>query len=177
MRAKIGGSNVHQAIMKLTDDGTNKKALFSKPCVHKQGTASMPDIKDYLIRYTRAGFVKAVGFYGQERRVIYCITDKWSITPSQINRAGKSVKQDKHQKIWVAVRKLKSFTRAELLASSDAKVTTVKAFLQNLKKAKIIELGANNRWILRDDIGPLAPQILKSKEIYNPNNDRILNNE
>ncbi len=176
IRAKVGGVNVHQAIMALTDNGTNKKALFSKACLRELGTTSADDVREYVGRYKRAGLLKELGFMGTEKRVVYCVTAQFPDTPPQLNRAGAKTNQDKHQKIWVAMRKLKRFNNAELQASCGSNPNTVNPFLQHLRKGGLLKWNGTS-WNLMCDIGPLAPQILRNGQIYDPNNDSILINK
>ncbi len=175
IRAKIGGANVHQAIMAITDNGTNTKALFSKATLRELGTTSTDELQDYSKIYKQAGIIQEVGSYGKEKRTIYRIAKCFPSTPPKLTSKGTLATQS-HQKIWVAIRKLRDFNKVELQASVEKNShATISAFLQKLKHAGIVELQGNRRWKLVDDIGPLAPRLInKQKTLYDPNNDRII---
>ena len=136
------------------------------------GTASADDVAEYVTRYKRAGFIKEVGFYTAQRRFFYRVTNSFPADAPKLKRDGKpATHKQVYQQIWVAVRKLKKFTLAELIASVDGiPKNTIQTFLQNLKQSGLVEL--NGKWVLKRDIGPLAPQKVNGKFSYDPNNDK-----
>ncbi|MCH9852704.1 MAG: hypothetical protein K0U45_04290 [Alphaproteobacteria bacterium] len=171
-RARIGGANVHATIMMLTNGGADKKILFSRGCLMALGTVSAGDVDEYLPRYVKAGLLRKLGFYGANKRVIFGISNQFPTDEApMLTRDGKpALNKQAHQQIWVAVRKLKKFTLAELLASIDGvPKTTIKKFLQRLKQWGLVEF--NGKWVLKRDIGPLAPQQSQNKG-YDPNSDK-----
>ncbi len=137
------------------------------------GTASAGDVDEYLPRYVKAGLVKKLGVYGVNKRAIYCISNKFPTgEPPKLKRDGEpATHKQVYQQIWVAVRKLKKFTLIELVASVDGiPKSTIQTFLQNLKQSGLVEF--NGKWVLKRDIGPLAPQKVNGKFSYDPNNDK-----
>lgn len=85
-----------------------------------------------------------------------------------------------NEAMWRAMRILKRFTRAELFAYV-AKYTTegnVKSYIKHLNQAGYLRLERKGieaaTYCLVQNTGPQPPQILRVKEVYDPNLDKIM---
>ncbi|UOO93607.1 hypothetical protein [Vitreoscilla stercoraria] len=86
-----------------------------------------------------------------------------------------------NEAIWRSIRILKSFNRSEL-ASHVAHLTneaTVQAYLYSLRRAGYVAWidEKTNSYRLVKNTGPKPPQVLRVKEIYDPNIDEIVMRE
>ena len=114
-------------------------------------------------------------------------TVKWQLkrdygvdTPRFTN-TGELIKQTGvNEAVWRAMRILKKFTRAELLAHVSKYTTesSLRSYIKALRAAGYLQgddkTHAPTVYRLVKNTGPQPPQILRVKEVYDPNIDQIV---
>lgn len=85
-----------------------------------------------------------------------------------------------YQKVWNYIKEMRYFSVIEiqvLLAldnNNKYNYKDIEGYLDNLHKYGIIEQHCSDNFILKKDIGQLAPKVLQEYLIYNPNSGKIL---
>ncbi len=151
--------------------------------------AVVATIAEYVRRLVAGGFVEAVGERAAKigAPALYRIK-KHSADAPRLRRDGSVAPPSGQAQMWRAMRALRQFTYAELAykASTDdlsiANVTA-KTYVQRLADAGYLQMvaPANNAgglaiWRLRRSMntGPLAPQVLRTRFIFDPNRKAVV---
>lgn len=173
-----------EVILKL-----DKDCEWSTLDILRSSRANKSSIDDFVNRLVRAGFAKECGEQNQSEHCkrsikLYRLIKIQTATP-RLRRDGSELPEKITETLWRTMKMLKTFTALELISAASSptqkmKKTTVTSYLTRLKQANIIAVvekgGAckQERYRLLNNLGTKAPQILRSKLVYDPNADEIL---
>lgn len=171
----------------LSANKAQKKFTFRDICNTDRGV-SQPhekDLLDFVKRLVKSGHLSVET---RNEVVTYTLEKPQRMTP-RIRRDG-TVVPNGQQQIWNAIRQLRNFTATELFracATDDhaPKLETVKAYLNTLVTAGILNTRPTETkvkpWayslVRAKNTGPLAPQILRSKAVFDPNRKKLFTSE
>lgn len=138
-------------------------------------------VKDFITRLEKASYIVA----HDEKPSTYFVIKRQTNTP-RARRDG-TIAVNGQQRIWNAIRQLKTFKVQDLkLAAScpDYAPTTetIKSYVKHLVRAGYLTIshpdGKRKPWFYalkpRMNSGPTAPAILKSKMVYDANENKIM---
>lgn len=137
----------------------------------------------FLVRHEFLKVVKNI------RPLSYILVSPVSVDCPRFLASGELVtKSNITQNLWRSMRMLSNFTCDELVAHSTTSTVTATAdsarfFIYILKKADYIKVidktgkGRKERYQLVKNTGPKPPQVLKVKELYDPNKNEIVYRE
>lgn len=167
------------------------KAVEGKPFTMNDidfaGNANRASVRDFLNRLERAGYIARIGFVpqaykGRNPQVVYRQKIFAKNTP-RLRRSGEHCPPLGNEQIWRAMKMLNSFTVKDLALAATAndiavKESTARAYIKNLKKAGYLVMqrkagGAVYRLRPRMNTGPLAPQIRRNKDVFDPNTGMV----
>lgn len=155
---------------------------FTAPDIRAElpGAAPLDRIREYCGCLVAGGYLTKTG-------PRYRLVKDLGAEAPRLRRDGTEVTQgQQRERIWRAMRVLKRFTVAELmLASADGDKTPAQAELVDycrwLSRAGILIHRPNTLGMLTEYLllpskvpGPLPPQILRRKALWDPNHKRIL---
>lgn len=136
----------------------------------------------YVDSLEKAGFISKLRIDPKDKASIYEVLVTNKIAPS-VNKAGLAVFEGKlNQRMWQVMKIQKVFSAIELAEFTNAKLTTVQAYLKHLTRSKYLKrFKKNNRtlymFIEAKNTGYYAPMIKKSKDLYDPNINKIIKTE
>ncbi len=176
-RVRRGSAYMWSVVRDLT--AADRALTFTVDQVLSQTNATEPStVRKWLSTLVRAGIVEAVGSeFRLKRRPV--------ILP-HLSNDGRIVACGQDA-LWTAIRGLKGFTPRELalLASTEERPVTewtAKSYVKMLNAAGyLLTIGEGNsrrqaRYRLRPGMntGPLAPQILRAKLVFDPNVQQVM---
>ena len=133
----------------------------------------------------KAGYVKRARQHVPRFGVVqWSLVRDIGVEAPRITKDGKPVVQgDKQLALWRAMKIVKSFTIAELHASSaGSTLYEVKSYVSHLLKAGYLvvarhgdgEAHTTYRFITARDTGPRAPMIQRVKHVFDPNLGKVV---
>lgn len=162
------------AIRELKEFDAHTLALASK--------VSRSKINDYLPGLEKAGFLQAkrAGFGKFNKYTL--IKDTGAQAP-RVKKNGVLLPASGRNRMWKVMRVLKVFTLRELvnaasIAGSEIAYSEAEHYCKWLTRAGYLVGtsggGGAYRFISAMNTGPKAPQILRVKELYDPNTDKVV---
>jgi Mn-dependent DtxR family transcriptional regulator len=150
--------------------------------VDGRSNADMASVRDYVKRLLKAGYVRIV-HPAAGGSATYRIA-KPSREAPRLRRDGSEVAEPLQDRLWRAMKLIKTFSSAELAASIEpaADVVATDSYCKILARAGVLAVaekgrprGAKSIYRLRmTDLGPIAPKVLRAKLVYDPNGRQIL---
>nr|DAR83685.1 MAG TPA: FaeA-like protein [Caudoviricetes sp.] len=141
-------------------------------------------ILSYLQVLTKAGILEkkkiSIVGHGSLTRAEYTLIKDKGVNAPKFNRKGINIEDTIQSKVWRAIRVTKKFSLKDLVATvSDEKTTpsasAIERYLISLKAAGYLSKKKNDKiYHLINNTGPKAPQIQKTKKIYDPNLQSIV---
>lgn len=154
--------------------------------------AVITTIEDYVRRLRVGGYIAVVGerAHGNNHNTpakLYRIKINTAEAP-RLRRDGSCAPPSAQAQMWRAMRRLAQFSHAELayVASTDEltiKPITAKSYVQRLADVGVLQLvqqakcsGGLALWRLKPsmDSGPLAPRILRTRIVFDPNRRQVI---
>lgn len=136
-------------------------------------------ILSYLQVLTKAGILEkkkiSVIGHGSLTRAEYTLVKDLGVHTPKFNKKGVNLEDTIQSRVWRAIRVTKKFSLKDLVATvSDEKNTpsasAIERYLVSLKAAGYLSKKKNDKiYLLINNTGPKAPQIQKTKKIYDPN--------
>lgn len=181
---KHGHDYYWQRIMSADVDGSWKASDIWCP-----GNGHRRNVKDFIGRLIRAGFAAEVTPLGElsankfiEKQ--YRLLVRQANTP-RVRRDGTVLKEKYTETIWRTIKMLKIFTYTELAEAASVddhplKPTTAMRYIRYLTAVNVITIvsegapGVEARFRFLRNLGAAAPQILRTKMVYDPNAHAIL---
>lgn len=160
--------------------------LDQRSCVDR-GT-----VRDFVKRLERGGYIARVGHRGNAK--VYRLLRDQPEAP-RLKRDGSPAKDvgRANEQMWRAMKMLKAFTARDLAvhaATEDVRITaeTARTYCRHLHHAGYLAVvgeakrgrqGHRRTYRLRPDrvTGPLAPQVQKTKFVFDPNTLRVVSAE
>lgn len=142
--------------------------------------------RGWLAMWARAGYLTAIHQRsGKDRATVYSAGTIRTHTTPRVRRDGTILPEAGQERLWRAMKILKTFTVRELAAASAADDATpvpeptANTYVVHLRHAGIVALespGAHNRYRLARNLGGAAPKILATRAVYDPNSGKIVGN-
>jgi len=160
--------------------------------IHGEVSSDRASIRDYVKRLERAGYIAAVATAGNAK--VYELRRDQPEAP-RLKRDGSPAKETGrgNDQMWRAMKMLGSFTHAELAvhaSTEEVKVTpaTARAYCEKLRRAGYLVIvrpaknghkrGTGQKAVYRlrpgRNTGPLAPQIQRTKYVFDPNTQEVV---
>lgn len=147
-------------------------------------------ITSYVLRLKKAGLLTITETTSKNGCIVThrfkLIKDAGNITP-RLTKAGKPAKQgQKQENLWRSIKMLNWFTAKELADTSSVddivvSAQTAQTYLKHLNFAGYLRVREGENRLYRYQLlpskntGPYPPKILRSKEVYDPNLQQIMN--
>lgn len=156
------------------------KQIYSAINLNQRVRETAPrTIRSYLDRLQRAGLVERCA----DNPAKYRLTrDSGARTP-RIGGDGRRIEgATGNQRMWMALRALKLFSPADLALTSETKFETARKYCSFLRKAGYLKVAQESvpgrqtvyRFNEARNTGPQAPQIKRSKALYDPNIEKVV---
>ena len=136
--------------------------------------------RDYLTGLVRAGIVDVV-HYGPGQFSTYTLVKDCGVCAPRVRKNGYLLPDSGRTRMWLAMPILGTFTIRELAAAAslpDASVSIeeAKGYCCWLTKGGYLHhVGTSTyRFVPARATGPKAPQILRDKQLYDPNIDKVI---
>ncbi len=147
-------------------------------------------LKDSVGAYIRAlekgGYIKAVSEKRPFKLTVYQLINDVGIAAPRINRRGEKItKMSGQERMWKVMQILSDFNKHELAANAMAdgaeiRILSAAKYINILLKAKYLIMvkkpapSVAGRYIFNPEFaGPYAPEILRTKSLYDPNLNKI----
>lgn len=135
-------------------------------------------IKDYLVGLVRAGIVECLSRAHSGNR--YRLARDMGVNAPRVRKDGVMLPPSGRNRMWRAMRILKTFTPRELaqaasLEDASVAVGEAESYCAWLGRGGYLR-GDGKRWtfIPGRNTGPKAPQILRVRQLYDPNLDKVV---
>lgn len=135
-------------------------------------------IRDYLVGLVRAGIVERLTHTRYDSR--YRLARDMGVNAPRVRKTGVMLPPSGRNRMWRAMRILKTFTARELaqaasLEQAPVAVSEAESYCAWLARGGYLR-GVGKRWnfVPGRDTGPKAPQILRVRQLYDPNTDKIV---
>lgn len=136
-------------------------------------------ILSYLQVLTQAGILEktkvSVEGHGSLTRVEYTLLKDMGVNTPKFNKQGINLEDTIQAKVWRAIRVTKKFSLKDMITiiadeNKAPSASAVERYLVSLKTAGYLSKKKNDKiYHLINNTGPKAPQIKKTKQIYDPN--------
>lgn len=154
--------------------------IFTKREIHDNTDIHNKTITDYMQRLMAGGYIEEHSTYQDSGR--YVLVRDAGVHPPRIRLNGQPVTQGKGtQNMWRSMRMLGQFTPRDIMAHSTTDTVTVteataKSYCSMLLKAqylRVVQKAVPGRrqatYKFVRNTGPLAPQIQRVKQVFDPN--------
>jgi predicted transcriptional regulator len=140
-------------------------------------------IKDYVHRLVRGGFVEQVGSVPPRRGKVNAFTYRLLQKPLEaprLDRDGNVLAELMIEKLWRAMKMLKTFDATELAEVCGTAHQTAYKYLLALSKVGVVApIDASKslrkaRYSLIQNLGAKAPSISKTYVVFDPNSKQVL---
>lgn len=136
--------------------------------------------RDYLTGLVRAGIVEVV-HYGPGRFSVYTLVKDCGVCAPRVRKNGALLPESGRTRMWLAMPILGVFSVRELasaasLADAPVAFEEAKTYCCWLARGGYLHRVAADayRFVTARNTGPKAPQILRVKQLYDPNTDKVV---
>ncbi|WP_068317450.1 hypothetical protein [Polycladidibacter hongkongensis] len=159
-----------------------QKVFTAEDVARKCARGAYSEVADYIGRLRIAGYLEVASSFGDVEG--YRLLRRQLNYP-RIRRDGTVLPTSGQQCLWNAIRQLGWFTPDELRIAASIEEyqptpATVRSYLLKLKHAGYLSMRKGARGVYRYRLqpamntGPMAPQILRTKAVYDPNRQKIM---
>ena len=139
-------------------------------------TQCIETTRGWVASWEKAGYLLKV----PETKSMYREGNKKTHVVPRVRRDGTILPEAGQERLWRAMKILKNFSPEDLSAASITEnapcvpLITVKSYLRHLVRTGIVREQKKNSFLLIKNLGGAAPKILRTKVVYDPNNNRII---
>lgn len=150
--------------------------------VHGRCNGDRREVGDYVRRLVKAGYVQAVGEApGSGTPAVLYTLSKGGQEPPRVREDGTECPPTRRENMWRAMRMIKAFTLADLVAAASTEEVMISAedakdYVRYLTRAKYLRRipGRLVVWRIINDTGPLPPQVQRVRQVWDPNLRQIM---
>ncbi len=136
-------------------------------------------ILSYLQALTKSEILEKkkvnIAGHGSLTRTEYTLLKDLGVNTPRFNKKGINIEDTIQSKVWRAIRVTKKFSLKDMVATVSDEQTSpspsaIERYLVSLKAAGYLAKKKNDKmYHLINNTGPRAPQIKKTKQVYDPN--------
>lgn len=163
-----------------------KLRVFTIVDLEKETKLNHATISTYVLSLAKGGYLSKKFIYFEGSRRIqhsqYELIKDTGFCHPRVNRQGQDVSESVQNKIWKCIRIHKSLSLLDLEAMLSGlgvtfSLVAIDSYLKMLRTAGYLRKkkgDKNYTLVLGMNTGPLAPQIQKTKQIYDPNLQKVI---